>query len=84
MGTYVPYCFYDKKFYCYGDYKITGGQNKLRLDDPVSLYIPELKNHQLTTDTPVVTLRDLLTHSAGFPTDDPWGDRQFGIRVIMS
>ncbi|EOR92801.1 Beta-lactamase class C and other penicillin binding protein [Arcticibacter svalbardensis MN12-7] len=53
---------------------------KIRLDDPAYLYIPELKNqHYLTTDAPVITIRNLLTHSAGFPEDNPWGDRQLDI-----
>ena len=51
-------------------------EGKLRLDDPVSLYLPEMQNQQLTDDAPVLTIRDLLTHSAGYPTDDPWGDRK--------
>lgn len=50
-------------------------ENKLRLDDPVHLYIPEIKN-DFMKDASVITIRDLLTHSAGFPTDDPWGDRK--------
>ncbi|HRN56887.1 MAG TPA: serine hydrolase domain-containing protein, partial [Agriterribacter sp.] len=33
----------------------------------------------LTRDAPSITLRDLLTHSAGFPEDNPWGDRQLDI-----
>ena len=50
---------------------------KLRLDDPAETYIPELKSHQyLTADSPKITVRNLLTHSAGFPEDNPWGDRQ--------
>ncbi|HUQ97173.1 MAG TPA: serine hydrolase domain-containing protein [Chitinophagaceae bacterium] len=50
---------------------------KLRLDDPAYLYIPELKKvSYLTTDAPPVTIRHLLTHAAGFPEDNPWGDRQ--------
>jgi CubicO group peptidase (beta-lactamase class C family) len=49
---------------------------KLNLDDPVERYIPEMKNQQLTYDAPVITIRNLLTHSAGFPQDDPWGDRR--------
>lgn len=51
-------------------------EGKLKLDDPVGLYIPEIENQRLTQDTPVITIRDLLTHSAGFPSDDPWGDRK--------
>lgn len=50
-------------------------EKSLRLDDPAHLYIPEIKNFHLSPDTPAITIRDLLTHSAGFPTDDPWGDR---------
>ena len=50
---------------------------KLRLDDPAEQYIPELKSHKyLTADAPRITVRNLLTHSAGFPEDNPWGDRQ--------
>lgn len=51
-------------------------EGKLRLDDAVEQYIPELKGQQLTKDAPTITIRDLMTHSAGFPQDDPWGDRQ--------
>lgn len=52
-------------------------EGKLRLDDPASLYIPELKNlPYLTSDSPLMTIRHLMTHSAGFPEDNPWGDRQ--------
>lgn len=52
-------------------------EGKLRLDDPVTKYIPEAaKFTYLTSDAPVITVRNLLTHSAGFPEDNPWGDRQ--------
>jgi CubicO group peptidase (beta-lactamase class C family) len=52
-------------------------EGKLRLDDPASDYIHELKGlSPLTNDSPPITIRNLLTHSAGFPEDDPWGDRQ--------
>lgn len=51
-------------------------EGKIKLDDPVSNYIPEMKGQQLTADAPVITVRNLLTHSAGFPEDNPWGDRQ--------
>ena len=53
---------------------------KLRLDDPAANYIPELKTTKsLTKDAPVITIRHLMTHGAGFPEDNPWGDRQLGI-----
>ncbi|WP_202630188.1 serine hydrolase domain-containing protein [Sediminibacterium roseum] len=51
-------------------------EGKLKLDDPVYLYIPEMKGQKLTADAPEITIRNLLTHSAGFPEDNPWGDRQ--------
>ena len=51
-------------------------EGKLSLDDKASKYIPELKNQGLTTDAAPITIRDLLTHAAGFPEDNPWGDRQ--------
>jgi CubicO group peptidase (beta-lactamase class C family) len=51
-------------------------EGKLKLDDPVYLYIPEMKGQKLTSDAPEITIRHLLTHSAGFPEDNPWGDRQ--------
>ena len=50
---------------------------KLGLDDPVSTYLPEMGElTYLWTDAPEITIRHLLTHSAGFPEDNPWGDRQ--------
>lgn len=56
-------------------------ENKLKLDDPVYNYIPEIKDQHLTEDVPLMTIRDLLTHSAGFPTDDPWADRKLSDTV---
>jgi CubicO group peptidase (beta-lactamase class C family) len=53
---------------------------KVALDEPVGAYVPELAGLPLpTADSDAVSLRDLLNHSAGFVTDDPWGDRQLGI-----
>jgi CubicO group peptidase (beta-lactamase class C family) len=50
---------------------------KLSLDDPAERYVPELKNLRYpTTDSPRITVRHLLTHSEGFPEDNPWGDQQ--------
>jgi len=52
-------------------------EGKLRLDDPVAKYIPEAaKLTYLTADAPAMTVRNLMAHSAGFPEDNPWGDRQ--------
>jgi CubicO group peptidase (beta-lactamase class C family) len=53
---------------------------KINLDDPAEKYIPELKSVRYpTSDAPPLTIRNLLTHSAGFPEDNPWGDRQLAI-----
>jgi CubicO group peptidase (beta-lactamase class C family) len=52
---------------------------KLKLDNPVSMYIPEIKGQKYSKDSPEITIRHLLTHAAGFPEDNPWGDRQLGI-----
>lgn len=55
-------------------------EGRLRLDDPVVDYVPEVAGIRLpTTDSPPITIRHLLTMTAGFPTDDPWGDRQQGL-----
>ena len=52
-------------------------QGKLRLDEPVEAYVPELRGWKYPTlDSPRIRVRDLLNHTAGFVTDDPWGDRQ--------
>jgi CubicO group peptidase (beta-lactamase class C family) len=50
---------------------------KLSLDDPASKYIPDMDGvKHLFSDAPAITIRHLLTHGAGFPEDNPWGDRQ--------
>lgn len=52
-------------------------EGKLGLGDPVSKHIPEFGGSgSLTTDAPPITILNLLTMSAGFPEDNPWGDRQ--------
>ncbi len=52
-------------------------EGKLLLSDPASKYIPEAANlTYLTSDAPTITIRHLLTMTAGFPEDNPWGDRQ--------
>jgi CubicO group peptidase (beta-lactamase class C family) len=55
-------------------------EGRLALDDPAGKFVPEL--HGLappSSDSPPVSIRHLLTMTAGFPTDDPWGDRQQGL-----
>jgi CubicO group peptidase (beta-lactamase class C family) len=52
-------------------------QGRLQLEVPAARYLPELRRVKYpTADSPVITLRHLLTHGAGFPEDNPWGDRQ--------
>jgi D-alanyl-D-alanine-carboxypeptidase/D-alanyl-D-alanine-endopeptidase len=49
----------------------------IKLDALAETYVPELINWKYPTrDSPRIRVRDLLTHTAGFVTDDPWGDRQ--------
>ena len=52
-------------------------EGKLSLDDPAERYVPELAGLPYpTTDSPKLTIRHLLSHSTGFPEDNPWGDQQ--------
>jgi CubicO group peptidase (beta-lactamase class C family) len=52
-------------------------EGKLGLDDPVSKWIPEFARMELPTrDSAPILIRNLLSHSAGFPEDNPWGDQQ--------
>jgi CubicO group peptidase (beta-lactamase class C family) len=54
-------------------------EGKLSLEDPVSKWIPEFARMELPTrDSPPIRIRQLLTHGAGFPEDNPWGDQQLG------
>jgi CubicO group peptidase (beta-lactamase class C family) len=51
-------------------------EGKLCLEEPASTYIPELeKLKYLSDDAPQVSIFNLLTMTAGFPEDNPWGDR---------
>ena len=55
-------------------------EGRLSLEDPVERYVPELAGlHYPTADAPRITIRHLLSHSSGFPEDNPWGDRQLAI-----
>jgi len=55
-------------------------EGRLNLDDRIDRHVPELASLRYpTADSPPITIRHLLTMTAGFPTDDPWGDRQQGL-----
>ena len=59
-------------------------EGKLSLDDAAERYVPELKGLTYpTTDSPRITIRHLLSHSEGFPEDNPWGDQQLGISAAQ-
>ena len=52
----------------------------LQLDAPLAHYVPQFGAVKpATRDSAPVTVRHLLTHTAGFVTDDPWGDRVLGM-----
>jgi serine-type D-Ala-D-Ala carboxypeptidase/endopeptidase len=52
-------------------------EGQLRLDDLAEQHVPELRGWRYPTgDSPRIRVRDLLSHTGGFVTDDPWGDRQ--------
>ena len=52
-------------------------EGNISLEAPAEAYVPELKNWRYpTTDSPKITVRNLLNHTAGFVEDNPWGDRQ--------
>jgi CubicO group peptidase (beta-lactamase class C family) len=54
---------------------------KLRLDDDITMYLPWTDSIGIPEFGHVITIRDLLTMNAGFPTDDPWGDRQESLEI---
>jgi len=55
-------------------------EGKLSLDDPAARFVPELAGLSYPTrDTTPITVRQLLSHSGGFPEDNPWGDRQLAV-----
>ena len=52
-------------------------EGRLSLEDPVVKWLPEFANVRLPTrDSAPITIRELLSHNAGFPEDNPWGDQQ--------
>lgn len=59
-----------KAFTAYGILGLQA-QGKLTLSDPASKHVPEMSPWATG-----ITVGDLMHHTAGFVTDDPWGDRQ--------
>lgn len=50
---------------------------KLSLDAPAATYVPQMRAWASpTSDSPAISVRNLLSHTAGFVEDNPWGDRQ--------
>jgi CubicO group peptidase (beta-lactamase class C family) len=55
-------------------------RGRLVLDAPLSDYVPQFNAVKpATADSAPVTLRQLVSHAAGFVTDDPWADRVLGM-----
>lgn len=55
-------------------------EGRLSLEDPVSRWIPAFGRMALPTkDSAPIRVRQLLSHAAGFPEDNPWGDQQLGV-----
>ena len=55
-------------------------EGRLSLEDPAERYVPELSGLRYpTADSPKITIRHLLSHSEGFPEDNPWGDQQLAV-----
>jgi len=54
-------------------------EGKLRLDDPVSQYLPWFTFKRAAPDDPPVTIENLLTHSSGLPREagDHWSSYDF-------
>lgn len=53
----------------------------LTLDTPLADVLPWTRSIGLPPTSPPVRVAHLLTMTAGFPTDDPWGDRQESLPI---
>ena len=52
-------------------------EGRVHLDANAEEYVPELRGWKYPTeDSRRIRVRDLLSHTGGLVTDDPWGDRQ--------
>jgi CubicO group peptidase (beta-lactamase class C family) len=61
-------------------------QGRLRLDDPVSSYLPWFRIKPSHPDDVAITIRHLLTHTSGMPRELPlsyWNDLKFPSREEM-
>lgn len=54
-------------------------RGRISLDEPVTRYAPALRPTLPAWGPEAPTLRMLLSMAGGFPTDDPWADRQESI-----
>src|SRR4051795_1723795 len=48
----------------------------LSLDAPITDFVPQAVLRLPSADSPVPSVRMLMSMSGGLPTDDPWADRQ--------
>jgi CubicO group peptidase (beta-lactamase class C family) len=71
--TIYSVCSISKVFTAVGVLQLRD-QGKLQLDDPISRHLPWLDIRQTYADAPPMTLRGILTHSAGLPreSDHPY------------
>jgi CubicO group peptidase (beta-lactamase class C family) len=53
-------------------------EGKVRMDDPVEKYVPEVKSIQGYADQPPVTLRELASHTSGLRREPELADRDDG------
>ena len=55
-------------------------EGRIRLDEPVATYVPELADWRgPTTDGPPLTVRHLVSMESGLPSDDAWADRHLDL-----
>jgi CubicO group peptidase (beta-lactamase class C family) len=53
----------------------------LRLDDELATLLPWTAGLTAAGGGPAIRIGDLLSMTAGFPTDDPWGDRHESLAI---
>ncbi len=56
-------------------------RGRLRLDDELATYLPRTAGLTAAAGGPAIRIGDLLSMNAGFPTDDPWGDRHESLAI---